>query len=229
MGEKATQDKDVKVENPQDNPDPNPNPQPDPADELQRENEQLKKQLSDKDSFITNLSSEKATLEARLQQKDTQPVTTDQQQEVQGILEKAQIDPASAAKDLANLLKRTTDSAQQTVLQNLQPMIQQNLYAAELKSKNKDVLDFFGEEALALNVQKKMQAGKTFQQAADEVVGECKKKMDSLKSKATLPTPPEAGAESGSNKPPEPTPPPKEETQEDEIARRQRERAARGL
>jgi len=236
--EKATQDKEVKAGNPPDNPDPNPNPQPDPAEELKAQNEQLKKQLADKDRFITDLNSEKATLETRLSQRDapTQQVSEDIQVEAKQILEKAQLDPEAAGKDLANLIKRTTDTAQQNILKNLQdnlqPAIENNVYVAEVKAKNKEILDFFGEDFLAIKVNQKLQTKQsaTFKDAVDSVVKEYRAKMESLKSNVPpTPPPPESQAEGGGNKPPEHISPPKVETQEEEIERRKRERQQRGL
>jgi len=238
MGEQATQEKVEKVETPQETPTAPPAPQPDPAEELRRENEQLKKQVADKDRFITDLNSEKATLETRLTQRQapTTPVSDDIQVEAKSILEKAQLDPEAAGKDLANLIKKTTDAKEQSILknlqENLQPAIENNVYAAEVKVKNKDLIDFFGEDVLGMKVAQKLQTKQatTFKEAVDSVVKEYRGKMDSLKTNAPTPPPPkEARGEEGGNKTPEPTPPKKAETQEDEIRRRNEERAKRGL
>ena len=238
----GTQDTPVKVDDKGNlvvTPAPSLIPNPDPAEELRRENEALKKQVADKDRFITDLNSEKATLETRLTQRDTpttQAVSDDIQAEAKAILEKAQLDPEAAGKDLASLLQRTTNASQQAILknlqENLQPAIENNVYAAEVKIKNKDMIDFFGEDFLSIKVAQRLQTKQsaTFKEAVDSVVKEYHVKMDSLKSNAP-PTPPPPGAlgEGGPNKPPEPIPSPKEETQSDEIVRRQKERAERGL
>ena len=215
--------------------------QPEPtADELKQENEQLKKQNTDKDRYITELSTDKATLETRLTQRDTPtaPLSDDTQAEAKKILEKAQ-DPDNleeAGKNLAALIKKTTNATEQKILQNLQdnlqPAIERNVYVAEVKVKNKDLLEHFGEDVLANRVAKELQINKsiTFKDAVDKVVKECREKLNKLKSDvAPEPPPKEAEGETGANKKPEPIPTPKIETQEDEIIRRRQERQDRGL
>lgn len=211
-------------------------PAPDPAEEQRRENESLKKQLADKDRFITDLNSEKATLEARLTQTQPKPPThidVDLQKEASRILETAQIDPTKAGEELANLIKATTDKAQQGILSNLQPIIEQNTYIAKVKSENKDLIDLGLELSISKRAYDLMQTGKTFSEAVDTAVKEARGKVDKLKSNAppVPPTPPPAGAvgESGSNRQPEVTPPPKEETPEDEIKREKERRRKQGL
>ena len=237
--DKATQENEVKVEKQVADPDPNQTPQPDPAvAELQRKVEELSKQTADKDKYITDLKATVDTLETRITQREPkpEPLDTNSQVEAQRILEKAQLDPEAAGKDLANLIKRTNDDAQKVILKNLQdnlqPAIENNVYAAEVKVKHKELLDFFGEDFLSVKVAQKLQTGtaKTFKEAVDTTVKEYQTKMDTLKTNAPpAPTPKAAEAEGGSNKQPEPTPIKKEETQTDELARRAAERAKKGL
>jgi hypothetical protein len=220
-------------------PSPAPVLNPDPAAELaelRRKNEELGKQVSDKESYISNLKAEKETLETRFSEINRPPAqpagqpTGDIEAQAKSILEKAQIDPEAAGKDLANLIRSTTNAAQQSVLQNLQPVIENNTYAAEIKSKNKDLMEHFGERALSIEVAASMEKGKPFKDAVDTVVKEFRGRYDSLKSNAApKPPPPGSQGEDGANKPPVPPPPVPELTQEDEIAARQEARRKRGL
>ena len=235
--DKATQDKVKEEGNPQDTPESKPTPQPDPAvAELQRKVEELSKQTADKDKYITDLKATVDTLETRITQREPpkEVLNVDAQVEVQHILEKAQLDPESASKDLAAYIKKTTDTAQQSVLKNiqdnLQPAIENNVYAAEIKVKHKELLDFFGEDFLSVKVANKLQTSKsTFKEAVDATIKEYQMKLDSVKTNVPLPIPKAADAEDGSNKKPEPIPPKKDESQEDELTRRMAERAKRGL
>ena len=236
--DKATLDTEVKDGKPTVDPDPNQAPQPDPAvAELQRKVEELSKQTADKDKYITDLKATMDTLETRLTQREpkAEPLNVDTQVEAQRILEKAQLDPESAGRELAALIKKTTDTAQASVLKNiqdnLQPAIENNVYAAEVKTKHKELLDFFGEDFLSVKVAHKLQTSKiSFKEAVDTTIKEYQNKMDTLKTKAPpAPTPKAAEAEGGSNKQPEPAPVKKEETQEDELARRAADRAKKGL
>jgi hypothetical protein len=159
--------------------------------------------------------------------------TGDIQQESIRILEKAQTDPESAGKELTNLINNATTAAQkkaaEDIQKTLQPAIENNIYAAEVKSKNKDIVDFFGETSLAIEVADLMQRGKQFREAVDTVVKNYKQKYDSLK--ANTPTPPPAGAtgETGANQIPHTPPPAKIITQEDEMKARKAKRMAQGL
>lgn len=235
MGTKDTPDK----VDPQAGPTPTspaqPTPAPDPAEELRRENEQLKKQNADKDRFITDLNSEKATLEARLTQtqpKQERQLDTDLQKEASRILETAQVDPQKAGEELAALISATTSKAQQNILQNLEPIISQNAYVNKVKEDNKDLMELGLEPSISLRATKLMQAGKAFKEAVDTAVSEAREKVNKLKSNTPqVPTPPPPGAvgEKGANVTPAPTPPPKEETDQDEIAAARERRRKSGL
>lgn len=233
------EDTPVKVD-PQAEPTPTPpaqpTPAPDPAEELRRENEQLKKQNADKDRFITDLNSEKATLEARLTQtqpkQEKQQLDTDLQKEASRILETAQVDPQKAGEDLAALISATTSKAQQNILQNLEPIINQNAYVSKVKEDNKDLMELGLEPSISLRATKLMQSGKSFKEAVDTAVSEAREKVDKLKSntpKEPTPPPPGAVGEKGANVTPTPTPPPKEETEQDEIAAAKERRRKLGL
>jgi len=212
-------------------------PIPDPAEEQRRENETLKKQLADKDRFITEIKSEKETLEARLTQTQPKPtapvVDTDLQKEAARILEIAQLDPAKAGEELGRLIQTATSKAAQETLRNLEPLISQNTYINEVKEKNKDLIDLGLEPAITIRASQLIQSGKSFKDAVDAAVSESRIKMDKLKSNTPTvpPTPPPPGAvgEGGANRQPEPTPPPKEETPEDEIRAAQERRRKMGL
>lgn len=208
-----------------------PIPPADPAEELRRENESLKKQNADKDKYITEIKSEKDTLEARLTQikpKEQQNLDLDLQKESARILELGQIDPVKAGEELGNLIKRTQDKTQQSILANLSPIIEQNTLIAKVKSENQDLIDLGLEPAITIRANQLITSGKSFKDAIDTAVKESREKMDKIKSNAPLvPTPPPAGAtgERGNNKQPEPTPEPKETTPLDEInAERERKR-----
>lgn len=203
--------------------------------ELRRKTEELSKQVSDKDSFISNLQSEKETLEARLNQTAApqQQQAPEMQQEVTRILEKAQIDTEGASKDLANLIRNSNNATEKAVLEkvqsSLQPAIENNIYVADVKTKNKDLVDFFGERALSVEVQMLLEKGKQFKEAVDTVIKNHRQKYDSLKSNATIPPPAGSQGEEGGNQPPPTPPPPKELTMEEEIEARRRKKMAQGL
>jgi len=210
---------------------------PDPAEELRRKNEQLEKQLADKDKFITDLKSTNETLEARFTQVNRQPITSapvdlDLQKEASRIMEVAQIDPIKAGEDLANLIKDSTDKATKQVLQNLSPIIEQNTYINEVKTKNNDLIELGLEPSISSRANQLMQSGKTFKEAVDTAITEARTKVDKLKSNVSVPitpAPKEAVVESGANKQPEPPKPPVEETDEDEIRKEQERRRKMGL
>lgn len=208
---------------------------PEVAEELRRELESFKKQLADKDKFITDLKSEKETLEARFTQVNrqptqTQPVDNDLQKEAARILEVAQIDPAKAGEELGNLIKNTTSKVQQETLRNLEPIITQTTYINEVKKANADLIDLGLEPGITLKANQLMQAGKTFKEAVDTAISEARSKVDKLKS-VSVPTPPPASAvvESGANKQPEPPKAPVEESDLDEIKKEQERKRKLGL
>ena len=240
MGEQATLDKEAKAGNPQDTPVVAPVAQPDPAVvELQRKVEELDKKVADKDRYITELSNEKSTLEARLTQ--TQPKVEPAPDasidfEAKRILETATVDPETAGKDLAKLIKSTTDAAKKELLQsvqgNLQPAIENISYANEIKAKNADLIELGFEPVISSKVNEYLQTGKfkTFKEAVDHAVKETREKVDKIKSNAP-PTPPPKSAmtEDGANKLPETPPPPRQMTQEEEIQERLAKRIRMGL
>lgn len=243
MGNQDTQVIDPTTGNPTVTPSLSPIPAPDPAvelAELRRKTEELGKQVADKDRFISDLANEKATLETKLTQRDIPPISVVTNESIQieaaKILEKAQLDPEEASKDLAKLIADTTERSTQKVLQNiqanLQPAIENNVYAAEVKTKNKDVLDFFGEDVLSMKVANLIQSGKTktFKEAVDIVIKEYRSKYDGLKSNAApAPLPIGATGEEGGNRPPSAPPSLKEITPEEEIKQRQERRRLSGL
>ena len=101
---------------------PTPDPVAEQVAELQRKQEELAKQLADKDRYISEVTNEKATLEARLSQRDTtttEPISDDIQKEASRILEKSQIDPDAAGKDLANLIKNATTKNTKEALEKM--------------------------------------------------------------------------------------------------------------
>lgn len=217
-----------------------PAPQPpansDPAEELRRENDQLKKQLADKDKHITDLSSEKSTLEARLTQTQRPPnqkLDDDLQKETARIMETAQVDPQKAGEELAQLIKNSTSKAQQAILQNIEPIINQQSYINEVKKNNADLIELGLEISISHRAQQLLQTGKSFKDAVDAAVSEARAKVDKLKSNTppAPPTPPPPGGvgEKGSNNEPPPTPPPREETPEDEIAAERARKRKMGL
>jgi hypothetical protein len=216
---------------------PEPQPTPDPAVELaeaRRKNEELAKQVADKDKFISDLATEKSTLEARLQTRDPQPtVPTQVDIDAKAILEKATLDPEGASKDLANLIKNTSETTKKEVLQNLQPMIEESMFIAEQKAKNKDLIDFFGEDFLTIKGFQMIQQGKakSGKEAVEAIVKEYRTKFDSLKNSNAQPQPTPTGvvSEEGSNVQPPPTPPSKPLTQAEEIANREERRRKMGL
>lgn len=232
MGNQATQDEVKPKESQPATPEATPAPQPDPAViELQRKMEALEKQIADKDRYITDVINEKATLEQRLQHTQAKPQgQAEVQNDVAKILETAQIDPAKAGEDLAQVLKSTQDATERRVLQNLGPIIEQQTYINEIKTKNADLVDLGLEPTITLRAQQLMNTGKSFRDAVNVAVTEARSKVDKLKSNAPpQPTPPAAVVESGGNAAPAPTPPPKVETQEDEMASRAAKRAKMGL
>ena len=130
---------------------------PNPAEEFSKvkaEKEALERRLAEKDQYIAQVTTEKATLEARLQgiaPKGNESIPPgDIQAEAQRILETAQLDPAAASKDMATLLKKTQDETQKAILANLNPIIEQNTYIAEVRNKNKDLLEVGLEPAITL-------------------------------------------------------------------------------
>lgn len=229
MGIQATQDQDKPKEGQQPTPEAKPVPQPDPAVvELQRKLEALEKQVSDKDRYITELTSEKATLESRLTQVKPQAeaIDPDLQRQTAEILEAAQIDPQKAGEKLSLLIKTATTQASQETLKNIEPLVSQQLYVNEVKAKNADLMELGLEPGITLRASQLMQSGKSFKDAVDIAVSEARSKVEKLTNKSVA-TPPPAGAvgETAANRQPEPPAPQKEMTAEDEInAERQRRR-----
>lgn len=197
-------------------------PEPDVSEELER----LKKQLSDKDRYITELADEKATLEARLsetpEKKEKEEITGD----VASILEEAQIDPEKAGEKLAKLIKNATAKAQQDILANLQPIVEQQTYVSKIKAENQDLIDLGLEPAITLRAQNLMKTGKSFKAAVDIAVKEAREKIDKLKKPSDVP--PGAKGEKAANKVSS-APPPKELTPEDEIRLEKERRRKLGL
>jgi hypothetical protein len=214
-----------------------PTPKPDPVDELRRKTEALEKQVADKEKYINDLKSEKDTLEARLTETQprpqSQPLDTDLQREAASILETAQVDPAKAGEALANLIKTTSDKAQQAVLGNLAPIIEQNTYVAKIKSENADLMELGLEPAITVRANQLIRSGKQFKEAVDMAVRESRIKVDKLKSNTPPPpiVPPPDGAvgESGNNRQPEPPVIPKDVTPEDELKAERERRRKSGL
>jgi hypothetical protein len=209
-------------------------PVADPAAELKAQNEQLKKQLADKESFIANIKSEKETLEARISQtqqpRQAQVIDSDLQREASRILESAQIDPVKAGEELANLIKATQSKTQQEILSNLQPMIDQSALVQKVRDSNQDLIDLGLEPSITIRANQLINSGKSIKDALDLSVSEARSKVDKLKSKTpSIPTPPPAGSvgEAGSNRQPEPPAPPKEDTEADEIRAEQDARRKR--
>lgn len=214
-----------------------PSSKPDEAKVLEEQVENLKKQLADKDSYITELASEKATLEARLSQvrpstggNDDNKLDDDLKREAATILETAQVDPDRAGEELAKLISKTTSKAQQSILQNLEPIISQQTYINEVKKSNKDLIDIGLEPAITLRAQELMSAGKPFKEAVDTAVKEARVKLERIKGSAP-PSPPPSGAvgERGANQEPTPPPSPKEPTPDDEIRAEKERRRLMGL
>ncbi len=241
MGNTDTQGKEVKVEIPTEPLNPNPTPQPDPAVlDLQRQLDEVKKQITDKDRFIADLSSEKSALEVRLSHtQPTVPVPNgdiDVDTEVARILETAVTDSQTAGKELSNFIRANTEKMKKEVMASfqgtLEPAIDNITYANEIKSKNKDLLDLFGEKVLSIEVQEMLvtNKAKNFREAVDTVVKTYRERMNTIKSNASpTPAPTAAVVETGNNRKPEPTPTPKPETEIDEINRRKKERQLKGL
>lgn len=215
------------------------NPNPDPAQELERikaENEALRKQNSDKDKQISDISSERSTLEARLRDKTPQEakqLDTDLQKEAARILETAQVDPAKAGEDLAVLISGVTNKAQQAILGNLQPIIEQNAYVAKIKQENADLIDLGLEQGISFRASQLMQSGKSFKEAVDSAVKESRDKVKKLTSNSQPtppPTPPPSSiGEIGSNRQPPKVEPRPEPTEQDEINAERERRRKSGL
>jgi len=210
---------------------------PDPAEELRREQEKLKKQLADKDKYISELQSEKQVLEARATVVQRPPegggVDTDLQKETSQILEMAQVDPQKAGEQLAGLIQKAASKAQQDALRNIEPIITQQTFVNEVKAKNQDLIDLGLEPSITLRTNQLMQSGKPFKDAVDVAVAEARAKVEKLKSSnaPAQPTPPPAGAvgERGNNAPPAPKPPEVETTMDDEIRAARERRRKSGL
>ena len=214
-----------------------PTPNPDPAAEvaeIRRKNEELSKQVADKDRYITDLANEKATLEARLSQinksADTTVVDKDIEAQAKNILEMAQIDPEKAAHDLAAMIKATQDKTQKDLLSNLGPIISQTTYINEVRKNHQDLIDIGLEPQITIRANQLMQSGKSFKEAVDMAVTEARKRVDKIKSNAPPPAPPAGAiAETGANPPPVTPPVPVEKTAQDEVADRFALRAKKGL
>ena len=205
-------------------------------EKIRQEKENLQKQLADKDRFITELSSEKSTLEARLTQ--TQPrqqqvdVPSDLQSEYVKVLELAQVDPKSAGEQMAVLMSKVTQKAQNDAMQNLEPTMNRQMYVTKVKNENTDLIELGLEPHITLRANSLMSSGKQFNEAIDIAVKEAREKVNKIKQVTpTTPTPPPSGAvvEKGANSNPPPTPPVKEMTDEDEMEEQRKRRRAMGL
>ncbi len=213
-------------------------PKPDPAvelAELQRKNKELAEAISQKDSYIKTVETEKATLETRLSavkpQEPTKPIASDIQPEMARILETAQIDPAKAGEELSRLIIGVSEKTKQELLGNLSPIIEQNTLIAKAKEDNQDLIELGLEPAITIRANQLIQSGKSFKEALDISVKETRAKVDKLKSNTPPATPPAgAQAETGANAAPLPPPtPPREKTVQEEIAERNEKRRKQGL
>jgi len=215
-----------------------PAPTPDAAvAELSKKLDDLSKRIDEKDRYISELQTEKATLETRLSHTQPAPAHAGSpsvvDQEVTTILETAQTDPASAGRQLSQLLARTTDEVQRKTLNEVGPVIDRLTYINQVKAQHPDLIELGLEATIAQEVGQAMSVNPKadFRKTVDSVVGKYRQKVDKLKAPAAPTTPPaDAMAETGHNASPPPAkkeaPP---ETEEQEIQRRKLARAARGL
>jgi len=210
---------------------------------LREENKKLNDQNAEKDRHITELSTEKATLEQRLTSSPSPSAPSavvdvndeELEKEVAEILEEGQVDPKSAAKKLTGIIKKSNDTVFQRattdILSNLGPRIDNVNFANKLEDENKDLFELGLKPAITIRVQELINQGKDFRIAATQAVNEARARVDKIKG-PTMPkpsTPPGAQGEVGNNNQQPPPPPPKEETEEEEVQDRKRRRMAAGL
>lgn len=191
---------------------------------LQAQMDSLKASVAEKDRIIGDLNVTKATLEARVAGAAPAPVApevnnADIDREAQAILEEGQTDPAGASKKLSKLISKVAEStasiASKKALEQVGPMMENNTFAAAVRTENADLLAIEpGMEQLIANRANEIMAGKPvaqrtfqeFQKTVREVVAEKRKVYEPLLKKPTEPekkpdVPAGAKGEDGTSRP----------------------------
>jgi len=172
-------------------------------EKFQQEKESMAKQLEDSQRKLSETSAEKATLEAKIQEK-VKPQGPDPElgRSVKEALEVAQLDPEKGAEILTELISKTTTNAQRKAVEQAleatqrQSKFQQEFstYVEQVKAKNQDLADF--EPDIARLASEKMQVErKSYQQAIDEAVTEVRKRVDGFLKKKIGDTPAPKGSQ----------------------------------
>ncbi len=210
---------------------------PDLAAKIAKLEADLESSRRDATTKITELAQSKATLEKRLgelskidgeQRKAVQ--TSENQQRIASILDKAKLDPGAAAIELNQVLEESRASTVQGLLPKFDNAVKSVLHIERLKDKNPELIPH--EELIFAKVKLLMEkdSSKQFTQALDEVVEEVKSIMTIKKENQPTPTPPPpvpvvpaAGrGEGGANPPPPATPKTEDKVlSPDEIARQE--------
>ena len=193
---------------------------PDLGKEIEKLKADLESSRRDATTKITELAQSKATLEKRLSElgrvdegQRRAVATTESQNRIAAILDKAKLDPGAAAVELHQILEETKNSTVQGLLPKFDNAVKSVLHIERLKDKNPELIPH--EELIFAKVKLLMEkdSSKQFTQALDEVVDEVKNIMSINKQvnqptqtpqpAPVIPVIPVAGrGESGGNPPP---------------------------
>lgn len=176
---------------------------------LKQERIDLEKRLTEKDKYINDLSTEKATLENRLSG----------YQAVGSVEESSQV--ATEGQDVRNYVRP----------EDIPEIIERTSFISKMKQDNSDLMDLGFEPVISFRADQLIRSGKSFKEAVATAVKEQREKINKIKAPVTKSEEPVSSSvrgEGGAN-PPVEAKPKAEETLGDEGEERKRLRAKRGL
>lgn len=177
-------------------------------EKFQKEREDLSKQLEETQRKLSETAAERATLEAKINQREAEPKGPDPEvaSGVREALETAQLDPEKGAEILTKLIDKATTKAQKQAVEQAidtvgkQAEFQRNFTAhvEKVRKANEDLADF--EPDIARLAAEKMQTERMpYDKAIDQAVTEVRKRVEIFKKKiqGDAPAPKGSQGESG--------------------------------